>query len=410
MAFDIQTVRGDFPALSQAVNGHPLAYLDSASTTLKPQAVVDAVTSIYAEDCANVHRGVHTLSQRATARFEAARERAARFLGDVDPDEVIFTRGTTEAINLVAESFGRSAVGRGDAVVVSELEHHSNLVPWARLCEERGAELRVIPLLDDGSLDADKAPTLIDANTKILAVSHISNSLGTVNDVAQLARLAHAQGAKVVVDGAQAAPHLEIDVTALGADFYAFSGHKVYGPTGAGVLWGRRELLEAMPPWQGGGEMIASVSFESGIDYADIPHKFEAGTPDIAAVVGLGAALEFVEGLGLDAIARHEAALVEEAMGALGSLPGVQLVGTARHKAAVVSFVMDGVHPHDAGTILDGQGLAVRTGHHCSEPVMERFGLPATIRASFGVYNRAEEIARLVAGVGEIRRVLRKDR
>ena len=406
MDAELAAVRGQFPALDQRVHGHPLTYLDSASTALKPQRVIDAVVSMYAEACANIHRGVHTLSQRATARFEAAREGAARFLGGVDPDEIVFVRGTTEGLNLVAQSLGPQRVSAGDEVLVSELEHHSNLVPWARLCEARGARLRVWPLEDDGRLDPARLPDLVGARTRLVALSHVSNALGSVNPVAAAAEAVHAVGGVLVVDGAQATPHQTVDVRALGADFYAFSGHKVYGPTGAGVLWGRRALLEAMPPWQGGGEMIASVSFRDGIEYADLPHRFEAGTPDIAAVVGLGAALEWLTELGLGRVAAHEQELLQRAEAGLADIPGLRLVGTAPGKAAVVSFVLEGVHPHDAGTILDTEGIAVRTGHHCAEPVMERFGVPATIRASFGIYNTHEEVDRLIQGVRKVLRTM----
>lgn len=375
---------------------------------MKPGPVMDALRQMMTLDCANIHRGVHTLSQRATARFEAARERIARFLGGVEPECCVFVRGTTEAINLVAQSHGRVVVGAGDEVLVSELEHHSNLVPWQMLCDEKGATLRVLPIDDTGSMVLDALPELLGPRTRIVAVSHVSNSLGTVSDVARIARLAHEVGATVVVDGAQAAPHLPLDVAALGADFYAFSGHKVYGPTGSGVLWGRRGLLEALPPWQGGGEMIASVSFRDGIEYAGIPHRFEAGTPDIAAVVGLGAALEWLDEVGPARVAAHEASLLEAATRVIGALEGVRLVGTAPEKAPVLSFVIDGVHPHDAGTILDTLGIAVRTGHHCTEPVMAHFGIPATIRASFAAYNTLDEVERLGAGVRRARDLFRR--
>lgn len=398
------------PALAQTVHGHPLVYLDSASTALKPEPVIEAVTRVYREDCANIHRGVHTLSQRATMQFEATRDTVAAFLGNVDREEVVFTRGTTEAVNLVALAYAPTVLGSGDEIVVSELEHHSNLVPWQLAAERHGAILKVLPIDDRGQVKLEALPDLLGARTKIVAISHVSNSLGSITDVRAVSEQAHAVGAKVVVDGAQAAPHLPIHVREIGADFYAFSGHKVYGPTGAGVLWGRRELLEQMPPWQGGGEMIASVSFSEGTEFAELPHKFEAGTPDIAAVVGLGAALDWVSQIGLDAVGSHENALLRAATEALQNIEGLTLVGTADKKAAVLSFVLDDIHPHDAGTIMDTRGVAVRTGHHCTEPVMDHFGVDATIRASFGAYNTIEDVIRLADSIREVQRVLGRQR
>lgn len=395
---DVAAVRRDFPALELEVHGHPLAYLDNASTTQKPRAVIEAITRVYETQCANIHRGVHTLSGRATEAYEAARVTVARFLGGVDEREVVFTRGTTEAINLVAQSWGRRFVRSGDAVVVSALEHHSNLVPWQMLCAEVGAELRVLPIDSDGAMVVEGLDALLDDRVRVVAVSHISNSLGTVSPVAEIAAKARAAGAITVVDGAQAAPHVPLDVKGLGCDFYAFSGHKVYGPTGVGVLWGRSERLEAMPPWQGGGDMIAEVSLQSS-EYAEIPAKFEAGTPHIVGGIALGAALDYVTQVGLTDIAAHEDTLLARATELVGALDGVRLIGTAEKKAAVLSFVVEGVHPHDVGTILDVEGVAVRTGHHCTEPVMDHFDVPATVRASFGMYNTAEEVDRLAAAV-----------
>lgn len=402
---DPGAVRACIPALDQRINGHPLTYLDSASTALKPTSVIDAVRQVYAVDCANIHRGVHTLSQRATERFERVRDRVAEFLGQVSRDEVIFVRGATEGLNLVAQAYGRQALGPGDEVLVTQLEHHSNIVPWQMLAEARGAKLEVLPIDDRGEIGLERLPELLKPTTKIVAVSHVSNSLGTETDVRRIADLAHEVGAVVVVDGAQAAPHVPISVGHLAADFYVFSGHKVYGPTGAGILWGRRALLERMPPWQGGGEMIASVSFEEGTAYAGLPHRLEAGTPDIAAVVGLGAALDWMGELGRQDVFRHEAALLAAATEALDGLGGVRILGRAPRKGPVLSFIVEGVHPHDAGTVLDTLGIAVRTGHHCAEPVMERFGVAGTVRASFAAYNTLEEVERLVAGVEQVQRL-----
>lgn len=402
---DVPALRRDFPALALSVHGRPLAYLDSASTTQKPQVVLDALQDAYVHRCANVHRGVHALSVAATEAFEGARARVARFLGG-RPDEVVFTRGTTEALNLVAETWGRTHVGPGDRVLVSGLEHHANLVPWFRLCRAVGAHLDVLPIDAAGAVQVDLLSARLTPRTRLLAISHVSNALGTVAPVAELARRARAVGAVTVVDGAQAAPHLELDVGKLGCDFYAFSGHKVYGPTGIGALWGRAELLEAMPPWQGGGEMIARVSFDE-ITYADPPHRFEAGTPDIFGAIALGAALDYLAGLERGAVARHEAALLALAEARLAALPGVRVVGAAPERVAVLSFVVAGLHPHDVGTILDLEGVAVRTGLHCAEPAMDALGLEGgTVRASFAVYNTAEEVERLVQGVLRAQEVL----
>ncbi len=398
------TVRRDFPVLSGLANGKPLIYLDNAATSQKPQQVVKALSTFYEKENANIHRGVHELSQRATLAYEQARSNLQRFLNAADPHEIVFVRGTTEAINLVATTFGRSRLGPGDEIVVSAMEHHSNIVPWQLACEIAGAGLRVIPMSDAGELDLDAYRALLTDRTKLVAVVHISNSLGTVNPVSELASIAHEHDVPILVDGAQAAPHMPIDVQALGADFYALSGHKMFGPTGIGVLYGRAKLLESLPPYQGGGEMIRSVSFEK-TTYAPLPAKFEAGTPHIAGAIGLGAAVDYIRGLSWDWIQQHEHDLLEYATGALEQIPGVRIVGTARDKAAVLSFVMDGVHAHDIGTILDQEGIAIRTGHHCTQPVMTRLGLPATARASFAFYNTRAEVDALVTGVERVREV-----
>jgi cysteine desulfurase/selenocysteine lyase len=405
-ALDVEAVRREFPALDQLVHGRPLVYLDSAATALKPRAVLDAVARMLGRDVANVHRGVHLLSQRATAAFEGAREKARALLGAGDVREVVFVRGATEGINLVAQSWGRANLGPGDEILVSGLEHHSNIVPWQMLCAEKGARLVVAPIDDAGDVPLAAVAERLGERTRLVAVAHASNALGTVLPVAEIARLAHERGALVLLDGAQAAPHLPLDVRALGCDFYTFSGHKLYGPTGIGVLWGRRELLEAMPPWQGGGDMIRSVSFER-TTYNDLPWRFEAGTPDIAGAVGLGAAIDFVQALGWDAVARHERALLDAATERLGRLPGVRLIGTAAGKIGVVSFVVDGIHPHDLGTVVDREGVAIRTGHHCAQPVMDRFGIAATARATFGVYNRIGDVDALVASVQKAQELFR---
>jgi len=403
-AFDAARVRAEFPILSEPVHGRRLTFLDSAASAQKPRRVLEAMSSFYEHDYANVHRGVYQLSERATAAFESVREKVRSFLGAPEAREVVFVRGTTEAINLVAASFGRTRVGEGDEVLVTHLEHHSNIVPWQMLCEEKGARLRVVPVDDRGDLRIDALEALLGPRTRILALTHVSNTLGTVNPLHEIVRMAHARGVPVLVDGAQAAPHLRIDVQELGCDFYAFSGHKVFGPTGAGVLWGRAEHLEAMPPWQGGGDMILSVSFEKTL-YREIPYRFEAGTPDIAAVVGLGAALDWLGEIDHEAAAAHESALLLRATEALAGIPGLRLIGAPRERAGVVSFVLDDVHPHDVGTILDHEGIAVRTGHHCTQPLMERFAVPATVRASFALYNEHEDVDRLVAGIARVREV-----
>jgi cysteine desulfurase/selenocysteine lyase len=396
--FDLEAVRARFPILARRVHGKPLAYLDNAATSQKPRDVIERMRVYYEAENANVHRGVHRLSQEATDAYERARERCVRFLNAPCRETVIFTRGTTEAINLVARSFGRSRVGPGDEILLTGLEHHSNIVPWQLLAEEQGATIRILPIDREGRLRIGLLDGLLTPRTRIVAVSHVSNALGTVNPIARVIAAAHARGVPVLVDGAQAVPHLRVDVSALDADFYAFSGHKVLGPTGIGVLYGRRELLEAMPPWQGGGDMIASVTFEK-TTYNVLPYRFEAGTPPIAEAIGLAAALDVLEEVGIDVIAEWESVLVEKASSALSAIPGVTLVGTAPERASVVSFVVEGIHAHDVGTILDHEGVAIRAGHHCAQPVMDFFGVPATVRASFAFYNTLEEVDRLVAAV-----------
>ena len=404
MSFDVERVRKDFPILQQRSRGKPLVFLDSAATSQKPQVVLDAITSFYASGCANVHRGVYELSERATAAFETTRDKARAFLNAADAREIVFVRGATEAINLVATSFGRAKVGAGDEVLVTQMEHHSNIVPWQLLCQEKGAMLRVAPIDDRGELILEEFERLLGPRTKLAALTHVSNALGTINPVRELVRMAHARGVPVLVDGAQAVPHLRVDVGQLGCDFYAFSGHKVFGPCGVGVLWGKAEHLEAMPPYQSGGEMILSVSFGRTL-FKEIPHKFEAGTPDIAGVLGLGAALDYVTDLGLDAVAAHESELLRYATEAVSQVPGLMLVGTALRKASILSFVIDSVHPHDVGTILDTEGVAVRTGHHCAQPVMDRFRVPATVRASLALYNTRADVDALVSALLKAREV-----
>ena len=404
-AFDTQKIRRDFPVLHQKVHGKPLVYLDNAATTQKPLAVMEAIANYYRHDNSNIHRGVHTLSERATEAYEKVRVAAQKFLNAPDSKEIIFVRGTTEGINLVAQTYGRKNVGSGDEVLITALEHHSNIVPWQLLCEEKGARLRVAPINDRGELLLDEFEKLLGPKTKIVAVGHLSNALGTINPIREIARMAHTRNIPVLVDGAQAAPRMPVNVQELDCDFYAISGHKMYGPTGIGVLYGKTELLEAMPPYQGGGDMIASVTFEKTV-YNRLPYKFEAGTPNIADTIGLGAAIEYLNSLGLDQIEQHEADLLNYATSAVESIPGVHIVGTAREKAGVLSFVMDDIHPHDIGTILDNEGIAVRTGHHCAQPVMQRFNIPATARASFGLYNTRAEVDALVAGIHKVREVL----
>jgi cysteine desulfurase/selenocysteine lyase len=400
---DVRAVRADFPILTQEVNGKPLVYLDNAASTQKPRQVLDAIQSLYTHDYANVHRGVHTLSQRATAAYEAARVKVQRFLNAAEAREIVFTRGTTEAINLVAQTFGRQNLGKGDEVIISHLEHHSNIVPWQMICEATGAVLRVVPINAEGELILEEYERLLSAGTKIVAIAHLSNALGTVNPVRRIIQSAHARGVPVLLDGAQAASHLHVDVRELDCDFFAFSGHKIYGPTGIGVLYGKAALLERMPPYQGGGDMIKSVTFAKTI-YADLPNKFEAGTPHIAGAVGLGAAIDYVHSLGLENIAAHEDQLLRYATEQLRGIPGVRILGDAVHKAALASFVVEDppISTLDVGAKLDLEGIAVRTGHHCCQPAMDRYGVSGTVRASFGVYNTNEEIDRLATALKKI--------
>lgn len=405
-AFDVERVRRDFPILHRRINGHPLAYLDNAASAQRPQAVIDAEMRYYAETHANVHRGVHTLSQRATDAFEGARDKVRGFINAASSREIVFVRGTTEAINLVAQSYARPRLRPGGEILITWLEHHSNIVPWQLVCEQTGAVLKVAPIDERGDVDLAAFERLLSPRTCLVALAHVSNSLGTVVPVERMITLARARGVAVLLDGAQAVPHLRVDVRALGCDFYAFSAHKMYGPTGIGVLYGREALLEEMPPWQGGGDMILTVRFDK-TTYNSLPHKFEAGTPNIAGTVGFGAAIDYLEQVGLEPIATYEHELLEHATEALGSIPGVRLIGTSRHKSALVAFVLEGVHAHDLGTILDTEGIAIRTGHHCAMPVMEFYRVPATARASFAFYNTHEEIERLAAGVRRAHEVFR---
>jgi cysteine desulfurase/selenocysteine lyase len=399
--YDVEAVRRDFPILGISVHGKPLVYLDSAASAQKPRVVIEAERDLYERYYSNIHRGVHQLSVQATDAYEAARGRVRSFLGARESREVIFVRGATEGINLVAQTLGRKNLRAGDEVLISGLEHHSNIVPWQILCEQTGAGLRVAPINDAGEIDLEVYERLLGPRTKLVAVSHVSNALGTINPVKRMTAMAHAVGAAVVIDGAQGAPHVALDMVDLDCEFYAFSGHKLYGPSGVGVLYGKAEWLEAMPPWQGGGDMIASVTFEK-TTYNVIPHKFEAGTPNIAGVIGLGAAIDYVTGLGIAAIAAHEDELLRYGTELLEAIPGLRLVGTAKHKAGVLSFVLDGIHPHDIGTVLDYEGIAVRTGHHCAQPVMDRFGVPATTRASLACFNTRQELDALARGIRKV--------
>jgi cysteine desulfurase/selenocysteine lyase len=400
----VQKIRRDFPILSQKIHGKPLVYLDNAATTQKPQAVIDAMVRSYAEDNANIHRGVHLLSERATRAYEDSREKVRTFLNAADHREIIFVRGTTEAINLVAQTFGRANITQGDEVLITEMEHHSNIVPWQLICEEKGAQLRVIPITDEGELRMDLVDSLLTDRTRMVAVVHVSNSLGTINPIAAIVEKAHARGIPVLVDGAQAVAHMPVDVQALGCDFYAMSGHKLFGPTGIGVLWGRLPLLEKMPPYQGGGDMISAVSFKK-TTYNVVPNKFEAGTPNIAGSVGLGAAIDYLNGIDVAAMQAYEDELLAYGTKALTSVPGIRMIGTASKKASILSFVMEDVHPHDIGTILDQEGVAIRTGHHCTQPLMERMSVPATARASLALYNTKEEIDALVGALARVREI-----
>ena len=402
--FDVEEVRRDFPILGEKVRGKPLVYLDSAATTQKPRVVIERLDRYYRTENANIHRGIHFLSERATEAYEEARATVARFLGAADAREIVFVRGTTEAINLVAQSYGRKFIGEGDEIIVSAMEHHSNIVPWQILREQVGADLRVIPMNDHGELLVDEYERLFSDQTKLVAVTHVSNALGTINPVGEIIQIAHRRGVPVMVDGAQAVPHLRVDVREIDCDFYAFSGHKLYGPTGVGVLYGKASLLDAMPPYQGGGDMISSVTFEKTL-YNVLPYKFEAGTPNIAGAIGLGAAIDYLSKVRLDLVAAHERELLAYATEAVSAIKGVRIIGTAREKAAVLSFVLDGVHAHDVGTILDQDGIAIRAGHHCAMPVMERFGVPATARASLALYNQREEVDALVGAIEKVKRV-----
>jgi len=402
--FDVERVRADFPILQQRVHGKPLAFLDSAASAQKPRAVIEAMSRFYESDYANIHRGVYELAERATRAFEGSRETARRFLNAGEAREIVFVRGTTEAINLVAQAWGRDHVAAGDEILITHMEHHSNIVPWQLLCQQQKAVLRVAPVDDRGALLMGEFEKLLSPRTKFVAVAHVSNALGTVNPVREIVDLAHERGVPVLVDGAQAVPHGRVDVRALDCDFYAFSGHKVFGPTGIGVLYGKADLLERMPPYQGGGEMILSVSFEE-TTYKKAPYRFEAGTPDIAGAVGLGAALDYVSALDPGEVVAHERQLLAYASEELSKIPGLRRIGTAPKRCAVVSFVLEGVHPHDVGTILDQEGVAVRAGHHCAQPLMERFGVPATVRASIAFYNNKADVDALVAGLHRVREV-----
>ena len=404
--FPVETYRQDFPILEQTVRDMPLVYLDNAATAQKPRQVIDVLDDYYRSYNSNIHRGVHTLSELATDAYETARKKIQCFINAESLQEVIFVRGTTEGINLVAQSYGRSRLGAGDEIIVSTMEHHSNIVPWQLLCEQTGATLKVIPINDAGELDMDEYKNLLNERTRIVAIVHISNALGTINPIAEITAQAHAAGAVVVIDGAQAAPHTKLDMAALDCDFYTFSGHKLFGPTGIGVLYGKQALLEDMPPYHGGGDMIKMVTFEKTL-YNDLPYKFEAGTPYIAGVIGLGAAVDYVSDVDLDRIHDYENGLLQYAAEAAASVPGLRQIGTAADKASILSFVVDGIHPHDLGTILDHDGIAIRTGHHCAMPVMERFGIPATARASLAFYNTTEEVDKLVAGIDKAKNIFK---
>jgi len=402
--FDWEAVKRQFPSLQQEVQGHPLTYLDNAATVHKPQCVISALESHYREDCSNIHRGVHELSQRATRAFEQARRKIQNFISASSEREIIFTRGTTESINLVAQTYGRANIGAGDEIIVTGMEHHSNIVPWQLLAKEKGAVLRVVPVQDDGTIELTDYEALLSSKTRLVSVIHTSNAMGTINPVDEMISLAHAKGIPVLLDAAQATPHQIVDVQALDCDFLVFSGHKVYGPTGIGVLYGKEEILEAMPPWQGGGDMIRSVSFD-GTTFAELPSKFEAGTPHIAGAIALGTAVDWMRDTGIDEINSWEAELLAYGTSKLDKIDGLRLIGTGPHKAGVLSFVIEGLHPHDIGTVLDMQGVAVRTGHHCAEPLMRRFGIAATTRASFAAYNSMEDVDRLVEGIEKAKRL-----
>ena len=402
--FPVETYRQDFPILEQTVRNQSLVYLDNAATAQKPRQVIEVLDGYYRSYNSNIHRGVHTLSELATDAYESAREKVQHFINADSLKEIIFVRGTTEGINLVAQSYGRSKLRAGDEIIISTMEHHSNIVPWQLVCEQTGAVLKVIPINDAGELDMDEYKNLLSERTRIVAIVHVSNALGTINPIAEISALAHAAGAVVIIDGAQAAPHMRLDVAELDCDFYTFSGHKLFGPTGVGVLYGKQALLEDMPPYHGGGDMIKMVTFEKTL-YNDLPYKFEAGTPYIAGVIGLGAAVDYVSDVDLDRIQGYEHELLQYATQAAATVPGLRLIGTAAEKAGILSFVVDGIHPHDLGTILDHDGIAVRTGHHCAMPVMERYGIPATARASFAFYNTAEEVDKLITGIDKAKNI-----
>ncbi len=406
MTFDIETIRKDFPILETEMRGHRLVYLDSAASAQKPRAVIDAMSDFYSAHYANIHRGVYQLSAEATQRYEDVRSRVARFIGAGDPREVIFVRNATEGINLVARTWAEQEIKSGDEIVLTIMEHHANIVPWQMLAQRCGAKIRVAAISDQGTLDLEHVESLLGPRTKLLAFSEVSNALGTINPVSKLTALARERGITTLVDGAQAAPHQPVDVAALGCDFYVFSGHKVFGPSGAGVLYGRLPLLEAMPPFLGGGDMIESVSFE-GTTFAPVPQKFEAGTPDIASVIGLGAAIDYLEAIGMDQIAAYEQTLLAYATERMEQIPGLRIIGTAKEKAAVISFVLEDAHPHDIGTILDGEGIAIRAGHHCAQPLMKRMGVPATARASFAFYNTPGDVDQLIAALGKTQELFR---
>ncbi len=400
-ALDVARIRQDFPVLRQMVNGYPLVYLDNAATSQKPQCVIDALVHYYTTQNSNVHRGVHTLSQHATDDYEAARSKVRRFINAAEDHELIYVRGATEAINLVAQTYGRQNIGAGDEIIISGMEHHSNIVPWQILAQENGAVLKVVPFNDDGELLLDEYEKLLGPRTKLVSMVHQSNALGTINPMQTVIELAHSRGVPVLVDGAQSIPHIPIDVQKLGCDFFAFSGHKLYGPTGIGVLYGREELLEQMPPYQAGGEMIRSVTFEKTL-YNVLPHKFEAGTPNIAGSIGLGAAIDYIDSLGMEQIAAYEKELLDYGTDCLSRIGGLKLIGTAKEKGGILSFTLGDIHPHDIGTILDSRGIAIRTGHHCAQPVMQRYAIPATARASLAFYNTKAEIDTLVEGIDRV--------
>jgi cysteine desulfurase / selenocysteine lyase len=404
--YDVETIRAEFPILAQTVYGKPLVYLDNAATTQKPTQVLDAVGDFYRHSYGNIHRGVHELSVAATDAYEAAREKARAFVNAAEAREIVFVRGTTEGINLVAQTFGRQRVGKGDEVVVTALEHHSNIVPWQLLCDEKKAHLRVIPIDRRGAVQLDELERLLSDRTRIVSVAHVSNALGTLVPVRRIVEIAHSRGVPVAIDGAQAVPRLAVDVREIGCDFYTFSSHKMYGPTGVGVLYGRAELLEEMPPYQGGGDMISSVTFEK-TTWNVLPYKFEAGTPNIAGGVGLGAAIDYLGRVGIGNVTAHEEDLLDYATRTVSALPGLTVIGTAPEKIGVLSFTLDGIHPHDVGTVLDQEGIAIRTGHHCAQPVMEFFGIPATARASLALYNTREEIDALAEGIRKVQRMFR---